>query len=295
MVLGLAFRRIGWIDEAFASKLNQFVFRVPLPLLVFEDLATVDFSQIWNVKFVLFCFVATLLSILYVQGFPCFGRIGRSAVNLFRPLTAAARRFLGLHLSRIFMVRQGWAVDDHRKRTALQYDGCGGAVRVPAGTARLDKTVVKRTMTGIVTNPIILGIVAGFCGQRLGCRSLVSQERLSEISPVWRRPGADGHGRSFDIQKAVQKGRPAIVASVMKLVGFCVIFLPVAIAFGFREEELVAILVMLGSATTVSCYVMARNMGHEGVLTSSTVMLTTLFSAFTLTGWLFLLRSAGLI
>ena len=68
-----------------------------------------------------------------------------------------------------------------------------------------------------------------------------------------------------------------------------------AIAFGFREEELVAILVMLGSATTVSCYVMARNMGHEGVLTSSTVMLTTLFSAFTLTGWLFLLRSAGLI
>ena len=61
MVLGLVFRRIGWIDEAFASKLNQFVFRVPLPLLVFEDLATVDFSQIWNVKFVLFCFVATLL------------------------------------------------------------------------------------------------------------------------------------------------------------------------------------------------------------------------------------------
>ena len=43
MVLGLVFRRIGWIDEAFASKLNQFVFRVPLPLLVFEDLATVDF------------------------------------------------------------------------------------------------------------------------------------------------------------------------------------------------------------------------------------------------------------
>ena len=68
MVLGLVFRRIGWIDEAFASKLNQFVFRVPLPLLVFEDLATVDFSQIWNVKFVLFCFVATLLSILLCAG-----------------------------------------------------------------------------------------------------------------------------------------------------------------------------------------------------------------------------------
>ena len=68
MVLGLVFRRIGWIDDGFASKLNKFVFRVPLPLLVFQDLATVDFSQIWNVKFVLFCFVATLLSITLSAG-----------------------------------------------------------------------------------------------------------------------------------------------------------------------------------------------------------------------------------
>ena len=38
------------------------------------------------------------------------------------------------------------------------------------------------------------------------------------------------------------------------------------------------------------CYVMSRNMGHEGVLTSSVVMLTTLFSSFTVTGWLYILN-----
>ena len=42
-------------------------------------------------------------------------------------------------------------------------------------------------------------------------------------------------------------------------------------------------------------HVMARNMGHEGVLASSIVMLTTFFSGFTLTFWLYLLRSMGLI
>lgn len=40
---------------------------------------------------------------------------------------------------------------------------------------------------------------------------------------------------------------------------------------------------------------MARSMGHEGVLTSSTVMLTTIFSAFTFTGWLYLLKCFGLV
>ena len=42
MILGLAFRKLGWIDDVFASKMNKFVFLVPLPVLVFEDLATVD-------------------------------------------------------------------------------------------------------------------------------------------------------------------------------------------------------------------------------------------------------------
>lgn len=124
-------------------------------------------------------------------------------------------------------------------------------------------------MTGIVTNPIILGIVAGLLWSALGLPlSGIPGKTIGNIASMATPLGLMAMGASFDIQKAVQKGRPAIVASVMKLVGFCVIFLPVAIAFGFREEELVAILVMLGSATTVSCYVMARNMGHEGVLTS---------------------------
>ena len=68
-----------------------------------------------------------------------------------------------------------------------------------------------------------------------------------------------------------------------------------AVALGFRAEKLVAILVMLGSATTVGCYVMARNMHHEGTLTSSVVMLTTLFSAFSLTFWLWFVKTLGLI
>ena len=49
---------------------------------------------------------------------------------------------------------------------------------------------------------------------------------------------------------------------------------------GYTHEHLIALIVMLGSASTVSCFVMAKNMGHDGTLTSSVVVLTTLFSAF---------------
>ena len=67
MILGLLFHKIGWIDDVFAQKMNKFVFVVPLPVLVFSDLATVDFHEVWNMKFVLFCFLATFLSITLVS------------------------------------------------------------------------------------------------------------------------------------------------------------------------------------------------------------------------------------
>lgn len=73
------------------------------------------------------------------------------------------------------------------------------------------------------------------------------------------------------------------------------LFLPLAIYFGFVKDQIVAILIMLGSATTVTCFVMAKNMGHEGTLSSNVVMITTLLSGFSITFWLFILKSLSIL
>ena len=100
---------------------------------------------------------------------------------------------------------------------------------------------------------------------------------------------------SFRLDKAISQIIPAFLASFFKLFGFCFLFLPLAIILGFRQEQLIAILVMLGSASTVTCYVMAKNMGHAGVLSSNVVMLTTLLSGFSLTFWIWVLRVLSFI
>lgn len=72
-------------------------------------------------------------------------------------------------------------------------------------------------------------------------------------------------------------------------------FDPMFCLFCFRETAMVAILIMVGSPTTVSCYVMAKSMHGDGVLTSNAVMLSTLLSSVSITFWLFVLRSFALI
>ena len=66
MILGNIFKSIGIIDDHFASVANRFVFKVCLPCLVFLDLAGTDIRHHFDVKYVGFCFVATLFSILSV-------------------------------------------------------------------------------------------------------------------------------------------------------------------------------------------------------------------------------------
>ena len=155
---------------------------------------------------------------------------------------------------------------------------------------------MKKALKGIVTNPIIIGIVLGLFWSVLKMpMPYIKEKTVSNIGGIATPMGLMAMGASFDFKKAFAKMKPALTATFIKLVGFCAIFLPVAVQLGFREEKLIAILVMLGSASTVSCYVMAKNMGHEGTLTSSVVMLTTMFAAFTLTAWLYVLRSLGLV
>ena len=51
IVLGMLFKKLGIIDDVFASKMNKFVFLIPLPVLLFKDLATLDFKEIWDILF----------------------------------------------------------------------------------------------------------------------------------------------------------------------------------------------------------------------------------------------------
>ena len=152
---------------------------------------------------------------------------------------------------------------------------------------RVNGALIRKTLHGIITNPIIVGILTGVVWSVLKLPMPVILEKTVKNVAVLATPlGLMAMGASIEFKGAFENMRPVILAGV---------FLPIAVTLGFRTEKLIAILVMLGSATTVSSYVMARNMGHKGVLTSSVVMLTTLLSAFTLTGWLYLLKVQGLV
>ena len=301
MVLGFALHKWRIIDDSFASKLNQFVFQIALPVLMFDQLATTDFVSVWDTKFVLFCFAVTLLSIslayvlsLVIKNKPARGEFVQAAYR-------SSAAILGIAYTQNIYGDAGMTPLMIIASVPL-YNAM--AVVVLALTAPVDAKAKReargalawRTVKEIITNPILVGLVAGLVWSLLKIPvPSIMGKTLDNVGGLATPLGLIAMGASIDPKKVSGKLKPSVCAAVVKLVGLCSIFLPVAVAMGFREAKLIAIMVMLGSPTTVSSFVMARNMGHEGTLTSNTVVIATVVGAFTLTFWLWLLRSFGLV
>ena len=297
MVVGYFLRRVGAVSEEFAGKLNSFVFQVSLPVLLFHNMSESDFASAWDGRFVLFCLLATVGSILIALLASLAMKEKAARGEFVQASYRSSAALLGMALMESLYGSAGAAPLMMIGAVPL-YNVAAVAVLnlMRPGQGSGGRALAKRTLVGVVTNPIILGIAVGCLWSVLKIpQPPLLTQTVSSLSATATPLGLIAMGASFDVKKATGALQSALACTALKLVVFTAIFLPIAIALGFREDKLVAILVMLGAATTVSCYVMAKNMGYEGTLTSSTVMLTTFLSAFTLTAWLYVVRAMGYI
>jgi len=298
MVAGYIFRRIHLMDESFVKTLNRFNFKVTLPVLLFRDISSSDFYSVWDTGYVLFCFFVTFVSISAI--WICAGLIFRNKSRLGEFVQASYRSsaaVLGIAFIQNIYGTSGMA--------PLMIIGTVPLYNIAAvlilsftgpDASGLDRQSLKKSVKGILTNPIIIGIFLGMIFSL--CRvdfPVMIDKTINNIAVLATPLALLGLGAGFEGKKAIKQVAPTAAATLLKLVILPAVFLPVAIHLGFTNEKLVAILVMLGSPTTASCYIMAKNMGHEGTLTSSVVVAATFFSSITLTGYLFILRSLGVI
>lgn len=299
MALGIILRRIGVVDAAFASRLNMFVFCVALPVLLFRDISSVDLAQEWDARFVLDCALITLASIVFACAASAFVKSRATRGEFIQGAYRSSVAILGVALMQnIYGSSQAAAmmiigvVPLYNAAAVVILAVCADDSRAKRKGARAMLLGVTRD---IVTNPIIVGIAAGLLWAALRLpMPEAAGKAVDAVAGLATPLGLVAMGAMADFRRMREEAGASLGASVIKLFGLCAVFLPVCVALGYRGEELMALLFMLGSAATVSSFVMARNMGYEGAVSSAIVMITTLGSVFSLTVWIYLLRCLGL-
>ena len=299
MLLGYILHRIGFLDDHFVATANKFVFHVTLSVQLFRELGSTDVRATFDGRYVLFCFVVTAVSILVIWALARWLLRDKHLVGEF---VQASYRSSAAILGAAFLQ----SIYGSASMSGLMILGSVPLYNIfavliltlenPAQQGQPLAATLKKSVKGILTNPTLLGIAAGFAWSLLHLSMPTMLDKaLASIAGLTSPLALLAIGAGFKGKKALGYLKPTTAATLIKLLVLPAIFLPVAVRCGFTDEKLVCILVMLGSITTPSCYVMAKQMGHEGTLTGSVCVTTTLFSALTLTGWLFILRSMGYI
>lgn len=301
MVIGYFLRHIGMLNENFVAVVNKFNFKVTLPFMLFRDIASVPIAEVFDIKYVLFCALASTICFwtiwggarLFVKDRTIRGAFvqgsfrGSAAVmglafieNIYGSSAMGPLMIIGaVPLYNIFSV------------IVLTFEANGE----PQESGR-DMGKIRRAFVNILKNPIIIAIVLGIAAALLQLEfPAVIDKTVENVARMATPLALIALGAGFEGRAALAKMKPTMAAAFIKLVVQPAIFLPVAAALGFTGEKMIAILIMLGAPTTPSCYIMAKNMNNDGALTASLVVATTLLGAFTLTCWIFILKSFGLI
>ena len=299
MVIGYILKQIGMLNDNFVTVANKFNFKVTLPFMLFKDIAGVDIKAVFDIKYVLFCAIVSTI---------CFWVVWGTAKLLVRDKTIRGAfvqsSFRGsaavMGLAFIQNIYGSSAMGPLMIVSAVPHYNIFSVIVLTFeanDSTNIDKKAkIRQAGMNICKNPIILSILAGLIVGLLGIQfpTLVNKT-VSNVAQMATPLALITIGAGFEGRKALAKIAPTMAASTIKLVLQPLVFLPVAAWMGFSGEKMIAILIMLASPTTPSCYIMAKSMNKDEVLTASVIVTTTLMAAFTLTGWIFLLKTLGYI
>ena len=320
IILGKFLIKISIINEQWIKVTDRFAFRVALPATLFIDIADMKINPGENIKLVLFCIIITsimffgtwFLAYIFLKDKKSIGAFTQSAVRgsaaiLGIPFAVNIYGTAGMVPLMILAVVPLFnaysviilAVSSHFENKKRVFD------TKDISSIENDKKIelsnkanigLKEVVKSIITNPLIIGIALGFPFCILGIKiPFILYQAISRVGDTATALMLISLGAGFTLKDLSGKLAYSTMSTIVKLIVLPLIFVPLAVYMGFRNDSLIAILIMLGTPSAISGYVMAKSMNNDYVLMSSTIVMTTLFSAVTFTIWIFILKSIALI
>lgn len=296
MFIGIIVRRLKLVDDKYVSQANKLNFNTAMPVMLFENVRGSDITTALDVKFTVTLMLMVIAELVMAAGISCLCvkpyRRGSFTQGAFRGNTALIGMALLINMygqSEIGAISVAIAVPVYNIGSVIAltlFPVEGEAKKKNAGDILLN----------IIKNPLIIGTVAGIAAAffRIEFPALI-ETSLDYLSDMAIGTALLCVGASMQFDKFKSRWKETALASALKLIIFPMIFVPVMALMGYRNDELMAAFIVLGSPTAVNSYVMARSMNHDEALASGIVVVSSLTGAVSMTVWVYVLKSMGLI
>lgn len=305
VALGYFFKRFAKADEAYFSFLNRFVFRLALPVLVFVQIYDTDFSVLSrDTEFLLFSLICMIACYTFGMVFSALLIRDRAKTGAFaQGMTRSTFSIVGLPLAQGLFGEPGLRLATLVLPFAVIANNVFAVILLTVFRPRENREnreplykLIPLILKNILLNPLIDAmLLAVFCKTVSLTLPNPVYAALESFSSVAQPLALICLGGGLAKSGLHGRVRLALSASMLKTVLMPLIFVTVAILCGYRDMYLGVICILFGGPTTISSYVMAKNMNGDEALTGQIILLSTLISAFTLFLFFFVLRQLGFI
>ena len=296
MALGYFIKKIKLLNEMTVKQVNNAIFKVFLPMMLFKNVYETEISEVFDVKLAAFATVSIIVCII--------------AIFIIVPIFEKQNSRRGVLIQAIF--RSNFVIFGIPITESLCGKEASGiaavliAIVVPlfnfAAVISLEvfnggKPDFLKIIKGIIKNPLIISSLLALLVNFVGIDfPSVIEKSMSSIASIATPLALIILGASINFG-TISKNALAISLGISaKLIILPAIVLSVGIfAFGFRGAELSILMAIFASPTAVSSFTMAQQMGGDGDLACQLVMFSTVTSILTMFLWIFTLVQFGFI
>lgn len=294
IAVGYAVKRLGWIGPEDVRKFNKVTFYTFMPVMLFYNIYTSDFSHAVRLPYALLVVGMALGMILLA--FVITVLVEKTPERRGVMIQAAFRSnfvLLGLPIAMELLPEGNFGV------TALMI-----AIVVPIFNMmsvvvleyfRGEKPKMGEVLLAVVKNPLIIGSAVGLLMQALHITlpavlvSFTGKMNSAATPLILLLLGA-----SFEVRDMARYKKDLFVCVGLRLVVFPGLILALAAAIGLRGIEFVTLLAMTAAPTAVNSFNMAQQLGGDSQLAGSEVVVSTAASFFTLFFWISLFKQLGM-
>ena len=292
---GWLVKRKRLISPPAAREANSLCFKVFMSVLMFYNIYTADLRSTFNIPLLAFCmagilaefFIGLLVVCRIESSPPARGAMVQAffrANGILLGLPIAASLFGETQVGSVALIL-GITVPTFNVLAVISLELFRGGHPSPRAILR-----------GVLTNPLVLGAIAGFLSALVQLRLPAAAE--SAITSIAR--GATPlslvlMGALMDFGRIRSSIRNLAVCTVTRLVIAPAVFLSLAAALGFRGTALCTVLILFAAPVAVNTYTMTLQMEGDADLAGGIVLVSTAFSCLTLFLWIWLLKGLALL
>lgn len=296
MLLGYFLKQIHFIPKAGFDALDKLCFKIFIPVLLFHNIYTVDFSTEFDLNASIFV-VAAIIGVFLLVFFltPKVMKRGNSeSATVVHGICHGNMAVLGIPLITNLFGQTGVAV--YSIMLACASPVINALIVFEHIYFQGDKIKPGRLILNVLKAPFVIGTLSGLACKLLGISfPAFMQTAITNVKSIASPLCLIALGGSFSFGSIKGMVGPVVHSVLTKCIWVPAVVLGIAVALGFRGLVLASLMVIFCCPSAAATYSFCTGYCGNPQMASQIVVYTTSFSIFSMFLWIFAFLQMGLL